>query len=103
MSRKATGIVSYITLIGWLFAWIAGDKEGAWYQMNQSLVFHVFSMIINAVFGVLMKIPMLGLVFALIWLLVNIGVFVIWILGVVHAVNDEEKQLPIIGGIQLLR
>lgn len=71
--------------------------------MNQSLVYHVFSMIINAVFGCLTKIPVLGLVFALIWLIVDVGVFVIWILGIVHAANEEEKQLPIIGGIQLLK
>lgn len=71
--------------------------------MNQSLVFHVFSIIIGVVFYTLIRIPMLGLVFALIGLLVGIGIFVIWILGVMHAASGEEKQLPIIGGIQLLR
>ena len=29
MDKKTTGIVSYITLIGWLIAFCAGDKEGA--------------------------------------------------------------------------
>lgn len=39
MDKKTTGIVSYITLIGWLIAFCAGDKEGAKFHLNQSLVF----------------------------------------------------------------
>ena len=41
MDKKTTGIVSYITLIGWLIAFCAGDKEGAKFHLNQSLVLYL--------------------------------------------------------------
>lgn len=34
MDKKTTGIVSYITLIGWLIAFCAGDKEGAKFHLT---------------------------------------------------------------------
>ena len=38
MDKKTTGIVSYITLIGWLIAFCDGDNEGAKFHLKQSLV-----------------------------------------------------------------
>ena len=38
MDKKTTGIVAYITWIGLLVAFLAGDKEGAKFHLNQSLV-----------------------------------------------------------------
>lgn len=29
MNKKTTGIIAYITWIGWIVAFCAGDKEGA--------------------------------------------------------------------------
>lgn len=39
MDKKTTGIVSYITLIGWLIAFCAGDKEGAKFFINHKVIF----------------------------------------------------------------
>ena len=38
MDKKTTSWVSYITFIGWIIAYLAGDKEGAKFHLNQSLV-----------------------------------------------------------------
>ena len=75
MNKKTTGIVSYITLIGWLIAFFAGDKEGAKFHLNQSLV----------------------------CLVCSIALFVFWIIGLVRACKEDETPLPIIGGIQILK
>ena len=77
MDKKVTGIVCYLTWIGWVIAYIAGDREGAKFHLNQSLVL--------AVAGIL------GVV---------IGIFTI--IGLVYACMGEEKELPIIGGIKIL-
>lgn len=103
MTKKATGIVSYITLIGWLIAYFAGDREGAKFHLNQSLMLAILELIVSIVFGVLTKIPLLGIVFALVQGILGIVLLVFWIMGLIHAINEEEKPLPIIGGIQLLK
>lgn len=57
MDKKTTGIVSYITLIGWLIAFCAGDKEGAKFHLNQSLVLYLASLI-NSI--IISRIPICG-------------------------------------------
>ena len=83
-----TGIVAYITWIGLLIAILAGDKEGAKFHVNQALVIFLF--------GLLGVIPYIGAI----W---SIFIFVCWIIGLIAAINEEEKEVPLIGKIRLLK
>lgn len=96
MTSKVTGIVAYIGWIGWLIAFLAGDKEGAKFHLNQALVLNLASLAIS----VLAIIPFIGLIISLVG---GIGTFVFWILGIVAAIKEEEKPLPLIGGIKILK
>lgn len=95
MTKKATGIVAYISLIGWLIAFFAGDKEGAKFHLNQALVI----LLANVVCMVLGYVP---IVKYLTWI-INIFLFVCWIIGLVAACKEEEKEIPLIGGIKILK
>ncbi|MCI9072417.1 MAG: hypothetical protein HFH80_06335 [Lachnospiraceae bacterium] len=95
MDKKATGIVAYITLIGWLVAFFAGDREGAKFHLNQALVL----VIANVIVGVLGVIPFVNIVAGIL----GIFVFVCWIIGLIAACKEEEKEIPLIGGIKILK
>ena len=88
MDTKTTSIVAYITWIGLIIALCAGDREGAKFHLNQALVIFLFSLI--------SVIPCIGWI----W-----GVFMLvcWIMGLIAAINQEEKPVPLIGGIQILK
>lgn len=88
MDAKTTGIVAYLTWIGLLIAVCAGDKEGAKFHVNQALVILLFSLL-----GV---IPCIGWI----W---GIFMFVCWIMGLIAAINQEEKEVPLIGKIRLIK
>ena len=45
MDAKTTGIVAYLTWIGFLIAVCAGDKDGAKFHVNQALVILLFSLL----------------------------------------------------------
>ena len=92
MDKKVTGIVGYIGFIGWIIAYLAGDNEGAKFHLNQALVLNIAAIISV----VLTWIPLVGLV-------LNIAMLVFWILGIVAAIKEEEKEIPIIGQIKLLK
>ena len=92
MNAKVTGIVAYIGWIGWIIAFLAGDKEGAKFHLNQALVLNIASLIS----GVLSFIPVVG------WV-ISIAILVFWIMGIVAAIKEEEKELPIIGKIRILK
>ena len=88
MDTKTTSIVAYITWIGLLIAFLAGDKEGAKFHLNQALVIFLFSL--------LSVIPCIGWI----W-----GIFMIvcWILGLIAAINQEENEVPLIGSIKIIK
>lgn len=88
MDKKTTSIVAYITWIGLIIALCAGDREGAKFHLNQSLVIWLFSL--------LGFIPCVGQI----W---GIFIFICWILGLIAAINQEEKQVPLIGSIHILK
>ena len=88
MDTKTTSIVAYITWIGLLIAFCAGDREGAKFHLNQALVIFLF--------GLLGWIPCIGWI----W---SIFMLVCWVMGLIAAINQEEKPVPLIGKIQLLK
>lgn len=95
MSKKATAIVSYIGLIGFLIAYLAGDKEGAKFDLNQGFVLGLAGLVT----GLLAQLPYIGIVFYVL----NIGVCILAIVGIINAAQDREIPLPLIGEIQLLK
>lgn len=103
MDKKVTGIVAYITWIGLLVAYFAGDKEGAKFHINQSLVIwlgYLGTIIINAVLG---GIPVIGFIIGIVLWIVNIILLIGWIIGFVAACKGEEKEIPFLGTIKILK
>lgn len=95
MDRKTTGIVAYITIVGWFVAFLAGDKEGAKFHLNQALVVHL-ALLVLAVLG---WIPLIGII---LWIL-RVAVFVCGILGLVYACQEQDKEIPLLGIIKILQ
>ena len=88
MNAKTTSIIAYITWIGLIVAFTAGDREGATFHLNQALVIMLFSL--------LSVIPCIGWIWAIFML-------VCWIIGLIAAINQEEKEVPLIGKIKLIK
>ena len=103
MSKKATGIVAYITWIGLIVAFCAGDREGAKFHLNQSLVLWIAELVLAVISGVAGFIPVVGTIVSLVVGICQLVLFVFWIMGLINAIKEEEKPLPLIGGIQILK
>ena len=106
MDKKATGVVSYVTIIGWIIAYVAGDREGARFHLNQALVHDIFWLVLDIILGVIGLVfgwvPILGDIVVGLLGLLNIIPLVFMILGILSASSGSDKPLPIIGGIKLL-
>lgn len=88
MDKQTTSVIAYITWIGLLVAILAGDKEGAKFHLNQALVIYLF--------GLISIVPCVGQL----W---GIFILVCWVMGLIAAINDEEKPVPLIGTIQIIK
>jgi uncharacterized membrane protein len=100
MDKKTTGWVAYITFIGWIVAYCAGDKEGAKFHLNQALVIWLGYLCVFAATFILIFIPILGI---LTIMSAYIFLLVMFILGLISAITEEEKELPLIGQIKILK
>ena len=97
MNKKTTDIVSYITIIGWIIAYLVGDKEESKFHLNQALVLNVVSIILSFLQRIFNG--FLGTLFSL----VGIVLFILWLIGLIAACKGEDKPVPILGGIQLMK
>lgn len=102
MDKKTTSWVSYLTFVGWIVAFCAGDKEGAKFHLNQSLVIWL-GVLCSYVASVIAFIPFLGWLISLAIAVLDVFLLVMWIIGLINAINQEEKELPIIGAIKILK
>jgi uncharacterized membrane protein len=99
MDQKTISWVSYLTLIGWIIALVtyngSPDKSSlAKFHLRQSFGLMVtFFACYVAVFLLIAMIPLLFFLLPVVW----IAVVIFWILGLIAAVNGEEKPVPVIG------
>lgn len=95
MNKKVTGIIAYLTIVGWLIAFLVGDRNGAKFHLNQALVLALAEIVAGIIGGI----PFIG------WIvggILGIFLFVCWILGIVGAITGKNKPVPILGGIKIL-
>lgn len=95
---KTTAIVSYITLIGWLIAYFAMHQSkktslGS-YHLRQTLLLFICAIVYQiAVYIITMAVPAVGLILSI----GGLAFLVLWIMGLIAAINGEEKPMPLIG------
>lgn len=96
MNKHATDIVAYLSWPGLLIAFLAGDRVGSRFHLNQSLVIWIAGTVI----GIVAKwTPLFG------WLIGLVGGLfcgVCWFIGIINAIQGVEKELPLLGEIHLL-
>jgi uncharacterized membrane protein len=94
---KTVAILSYLTLIGFIAAIVINSNKktqlGA-YHLRQSLGLFLTAIAVGMGGVVLAIIPILGILclFA-IW----VGILVLWVMGLIAAINGEMKPMPIVG------
>ncbi len=96
---RVCAILSYF-LVGiiWYFADENMRKNTyAKFHAKQGLVLLVAWVVLWIVEMVLFAIPFIGWLFLIVVWLASIGLFILWLIGLINAINGKEKEIPIIG------
>lgn len=99
MDAKTIAWVSYLTLIGWIIAYVSygnlNPKSSlATYHLRQSFGIMVSSLVLYIAFWLLVfMVPFLSFFITIVWIVL----VVLWVLGLISALNGEEKPLPVVG------
>lgn len=109
MSKRTTDIVAYLTWIGFLVAYFAGDRNNSRFHLNQGLLLTIlcvgWNVAYRIVIGILRHLLFTGVLvlgLGILNYIVSIAILIFTILGIVHAVRGEEIPLPIIGGVHII-
>lgn len=96
MNNKTLSIVAYITLIGWLVAYVQGKDKAddlLKYHLKQSLGLAILSILLSIVLnGIAHVVPGLSFLGLLSWVIV-----ILWIMGIINAANMAKRPVPLIG------
>ena len=93
MDKKITGIVAYITIIGWAIAYCIGDRKGAKFHLNQALVLALAELVAGIIGGII----------GFVGTILGIVLLVLWVMAIVAAIQGKERAVPLLGGIVLLK
>jgi uncharacterized membrane protein len=89
---KTTAIISYLTFIGTIIAFIMNQNKQnsfASFHIRQAVGLIILSMFV----GFLQRYVHFGFVGNIL----SFGVLVLWILGLISAIQGEEKAIPLLG------
>lgn len=99
MTNRTMAIVAYITLIGWVVAYLSYRKSDdkspfVQYHLSQSLGIIIFSIALSIASGILVGIlPALATLFYII----SLCPFILMLLGIITASNEAQRPIPLIG------
>ncbi len=90
---KTMAIISYITIIGTIIAFIMNNSTKnpfASFHIRQMLGLSLLAILNNWVLG-----KMLG--FGTVAMVIGLAIFVLWVIGLIGAIQGEEKSVPLLG------
>jgi uncharacterized membrane protein len=106
LSDNGAGALAYITFIpAIIFLVMPPYNQSPYVRFHawQSILFNVASVgliiVLSIVGAVLSHILFLGLLMLPIWGVVYLGLFILWIVVVMKAVNGQKFRIPLIAGI----
>ncbi len=98
MENKNLAIINYITIFGWLYVYITtkgtADKLVKYHQ-RQFLGLFIISVLFSVALNVVaMIVPALAILS-----FVSLAFVILWIFGLINAINGVEKPIPVVGGM----
>lgn len=89
---KTMAIISYITWIGTLIAFVMNNEKH-----NAFAAFHIRQMVGLSLFS--LGISIIGKYAGFVAVILGIILFVLWVIGIIGAANGEEKRVPFVGDL----
>ena len=93
-------LLAYITLIGFVIAIVMHSSKktalGA-FHLRQVLGLFVSGFVLWIPCLIISFIPFVNFIMLLVWPLLGISLFVFWIMGLIAAINGQQKPLPVVG------
>ena len=93
-------LLAYLTIIGFVVAIVLHSNKktalGA-FHLRQTLGLFITALVIWIPCLIISMIPVVNLVMVILGPAVMVGLFVLWIMGFIAAINGQQKLMPVVG------
>ena len=93
-------LLAYLTIIGFVVAIVLHSSKktalGA-FHLRQTLGLFITALVIWIPCLIISMIPVVNLVMVILGPAVMVGLFVLWIIGFIAAINGQQKLMPVVG------
>lgn len=103
--KKGMAILSYFGILVLIPIFAAKDNAFARYHANQGLIVCIcsaISSVCSSLIGSILS-GFLATIFSVVFGIISLLLFILSIIGIVNAAKGQQKPLPIIGGITILK
>lgn len=101
--NKGMAFLAYLWWLVLIPLFCAKDSKYVRFHVNQGLVLTIVDTVGAIVFRVLGKLMLVGWLFRIVGGVFDLGVFILFIIGIINVINGKAKELPIIGHISLIK
>jgi uncharacterized membrane protein len=103
--NKVFAVLAYFGILFLIPLLAAKESPFARFHANQGLILFLANIAVSIVASILsivliMISPILG---SICWIILCLGLFILFILGVINAARGEMKELPLIGSFRLIK
>lgn len=106
-ANRAMAILSYFSWLCLIPIFCAKESPYARFHANQGLILAIVGMVavfaVGIISAILPNFFILNLIVKLLDFVVKLAILALAIIGIVNAAKDKAKELPVIGGFQILK
>lgn len=101
--NRVMGVLSYLGILVLIPLFAARESPFARFHCNQGIVLALAEVILSFAVRIFGRLPLVGWIIRLVGVLGGLALFVFAIMGIVNAINGKAKELPLVGGFQILK
>lgn len=102
-SNRLMALLSYFGILVLIPIFAAQHSRFVRFHANQGLVLLIAGVVLQAAAEVVKRIPLIGFAGSILRALVTLIWAVLMILGIIHVINGEARELPLIGKFRILK
>ena len=101
--NRVMGVLSYLGILVLIPLFAARESPFARFHCNQGIVLALAEVILSFAVRIFGRLPLVGWIIRLVGGLGGLALFVFATMGIVNAINGKAKELPLVGGFQILK
>lgn len=101
--NRVMGVLSYLGILVLIPLFAAKESPFARFHCNQGIVLALAEVILSFAVRIFGRLPLVGWIIRLVGGLGGLALFVFAIMGIINAINGKAKELPLVGGFQILK